>query len=60
MKHHRRVNANDVDLNRTFLWNQAFDPTFNPEYDSLNAFLNPDKIVESLALDNIIFYTNLI
>jgi murein tripeptide amidase MpaA len=48
MKHHRRVNANNVDLNRTFLWNQAFDPTFNPEYDSLNEFLNPDKTIESL------------
>jgi predicted deacylase len=60
MKHHRRVNANNVDLNRTFLWNQAFDPTFNPEYDSLNEFLNPDKTIESLALDNITFYTKLI
>jgi hypothetical protein len=60
MKHHRRVNANNVDLNRTFLWEQAFDPTFNPEYDSLNAFLNPDKTIENLALDNIGFYTNLI
>ncbi len=60
MKHHRRVNANNVDLNRTFLWDEAFDPTFNPEYDSLNAFLNPDQPVESLTSDNITFYTNLI
>jgi hypothetical protein len=60
MKHHRRVNANNVDLNRTFLWDEVFDPTFNPEYDSLNVFLNPDKTIESLALDNITFYTNLI
>ncbi len=60
MKHHRRVNANNVDLNRTFLWDEAFDPTFNPEYDSLNAFLNPDQPVESLTSGNITFYTNLI
>lgn len=60
MKHHRRVNANNVDLNRTFLWDQTFDPTFDPEYDSLNTLLNPNKTIESLTLDSIAFYANLI
>lgn len=60
MKHHRRVNANNVDLNRTFLFNESFDPVFNPEYDSLHAILNPNKAVENLALDNLKFYANLI
>src|SRR5512134_3208436 len=40
MKHHRRVNADNIDLNRTFLRNQTFDPAFNPEYDYLNDYIN--------------------
>ena len=60
MKHHRRVNANNVDLNRTFLWDETFDPNFNPNYGLLNAFLNPDQPVKSLTSGNITFYTNLI
>jgi hypothetical protein len=60
MKHHRRVNANNVDLNRNFLWNEAFDPAFNPDYDSLNDSLNPGKAIKSLTLSNVIFYANLV
>jgi len=60
MKHHRRVNADNIDLNRTFLWNQAFDPAFNPEYDFLNDYINPDKPIRSLAWSNINFYLNLV
>jgi hypothetical protein len=60
MKHHRRVNADNIDLNRTFLWNQAIDPTFNPEYDFLNDYIQPEKPVKNLALGNLDFYINLI
>jgi len=59
MKHHRRVNANNVDLNRTFLWDESFDPVFNPEYDSLNPIVNPEKPIKYLALGNLSFYANL-
>jgi hypothetical protein len=59
MKYHRRVNANNVDLNRNFLWEQNFDTTFNPGYDSLNTIINSNKPVESLALGNLDFYVKL-
>jgi hypothetical protein len=59
MKHHRRVNADNIDLNRTFLWNQAFDPAFNPEYDFLNDYINPVADRES-ASSNANFYFNLV
>lgn len=35
MKHHRRVNPDNIDLNRTFLVDEDFDPSFNPAYDEL-------------------------
>jgi hypothetical protein len=60
MKHHRRVNADNIDLNRTFLWNQAFDPAFNPEYDFLNDYINPVKPIKRLALGKVNFYINLL
>ncbi len=60
MKNHRRVNASNIDLNRTFLYDGMFDPHFNPEYDSVDAFLNPKKQVSNLTLDNLRFYAHLI
>jgi predicted deacylase len=60
MKQHRRVNADNIDLNRTFLYDQAFDPDFNPEYDFLNDYINPVRSMSSLALSNANFYLNLI
>ncbi len=60
MKHHRRVNANNVDLNRTFLWGEAFDPAFNPGYDFLYAYINPVKPIKNLTLSNLDFYINLV
>jgi hypothetical protein len=60
MKHHRRVNANNVDLNRTFLWNESFEPGFNPDYDALNLAINPDKPIKSMMIGNFTFYANLV
>jgi len=60
MKHHRRVNAGNIDLNRTFLYDGIFNPDFNPEYDSVDSFLNPKKQVRNLTLDNLRFYALLI
>lgn len=46
MKHQRRVNANNVDLNRNFLFPAGESPD-NPGYDRIAAFLNPDKAAGS-------------
>ncbi|MCK6585609.1 MAG: DUF2817 domain-containing protein [Anaerolineales bacterium] len=53
MKHHRRGNRDNIDLNRTFLYNVHHDPAFNPEYDKIARFLNPGTKVTNLLLDNI-------
>ncbi len=52
MKYHRRGNKDNIDLNRTFLWNLAHDPHFNPDYDRIAKFLNPGTKVSNLLLDN--------
>jgi hypothetical protein len=49
MKHRRRVNRDNIDLNRTFIWNAApgaptaalHDPAFNPDYARLTALFQP-------------------
>lgn len=53
MKHHRRGNRDNIDLNRTFLWNTAHDPSFNPEYDQIAKFLNPGSKLENLFMGDI-------
>ena len=53
MKHHRRGNRDNIDLNRTFLYNLDHDPSFNPEYDQIAKFLNPGTQVTNLLLDDI-------
>jgi hypothetical protein len=53
MKHHRRGNKDNIDLNRTFLYNVDHDPDFNPEYDKISKFLNPGTKIQNLLLDNI-------
>jgi len=53
MRHHRRGNKDNIDLNRTFLYNVDHDPSFNPEYDKIAKFLNPGTKIQNLLLDNI-------
>ena len=53
MKHHRRGNKDNIDLNRTFLWNVGHDPNFNPAYDHIGKFLNPGAPIKNLFLDNL-------
>jgi len=60
MKHHRRVNANNVDLNRTFRWDASFDPAFNPEYDSLGSIVRLDGAIKNLWQSNLNYYFNLV
>lgn len=44
MKHFRRVNVENVDLNRNFVWNGTdLNPATNPDYAQIDAFLNPKK-----------------
>jgi hypothetical protein len=43
MKHHRRVNANNVDLNRNFVKEVAQLIPSNPDYAPLDSFLNPPR-----------------
>ena len=50
MKHLRRVNAANVDLNRNFVWDQkGLDPTTNPDYTRAESFLNPPGQAGSMA-----------
>lgn len=57
MKHRRRVNAANVDLNRNFVVDESeLDPAFNPDYDRLVAFLNPKRPLRSLLLSNLSFF----
>jgi hypothetical protein len=46
MQHRRKVNAQNVDLNRNFLLApQQFDPAFNPDYARLKPFIGPERPV---------------
>ena len=60
MKHHCRVNANNVDLNRNFIYDGVFDPTFNPAYDTITGTLNPQRPIQSLGVSNLIFNAELL
>jgi hypothetical protein len=55
MKHHRRGNKDNIDLNRTFLWNVGHDPNFNPGYDKIRKLLSPGTRIQNLALDNLAY-----
>jgi len=61
MKHRRRTNAGNVDLNRNFLSQGAsFDPAVNPSYARLDPLLNPTGPVRSLAGSRLTFYARLL
>lgn len=45
MKHHRKVNENNVDLNRNFIFDGNFDPTINLDYKALDFLLTPQRPV---------------
>ena len=60
MKYHRRVNRNNVDLNRTFVWDNSFDTSINPAYDKLLDIIQADKPLTNLMLSNIFYYLKLV
>jgi hypothetical protein len=60
MKHHRKVNKHNVDLNRNFVFDGIFDPAINPEFLRVADFINPQRRLESFSLENIRFWGNVV
>lgn len=59
MKHHRRVNPNNVDLNRNFLYDQSFDKNSNPDYDRLLDLIRADRSLKKLVFSKMSYYCKL-
>ena len=56
MKHHRKVNENNVDLNRNFVFDDGgFNPAINPEYHEVAYLINPQRRISSFAVENLRF-----
>lgn len=55
MHNRYRVNPNNVDINRNFVYAGNYDPAINPDYDLLASLLNPQGPVGNLVLENIRF-----
>lgn len=61
MKHFRRVNENNIDLNRNFIDDfETFNNSINIHYTKINDILNPDRKVKSKVVENIRFLSFLI
>lgn len=59
MKNKRRVNLNNVDLNRNFVLTPAeFDDSFNPGYKKMESFINPSRQLNAKLSSDISFYLN--
>lgn len=55
MKHRCRVNPENVDLNRNFVFDRDYSPQINPNYDLIAGFLNPRRPVCTLQAETIPF-----
>jgi hypothetical protein len=51
-----RVNPNNVDLNRNFVFEGEFSPKINPDYDQIGRLLNPQRPVRTLGQERIAFF----
>jgi hypothetical protein len=61
MKHMRRTNAANVDLNRNFLYDsKAISTAFNPEYAQLESFFEPGGSVGNLFLETVKYLSGLV
>ena len=61
MKHARRTNAKNVDINRTFLWeDEKIDPSINPDYSVIADFLMPEGPISNLFMDKVAFLFGLV
>jgi hypothetical protein len=55
MKHHRRVNADNIDLNRSFVEDPSPLSAFNPEYELLAPLLNPTRPLKQVGWEKPVF-----
>lgn len=54
MRHRRRTNAHNVDLNRNFVRDVAsLDPSLNPDYARVDRFLRPKKALRGAPGDSV-------
>jgi len=60
MQNRLRANANNVDLNRNFVFDGNYDPAINRAYDELLWLLNPTRPIGNLALESIGFLGSVI
>lgn len=60
MQNRYRVNPDNVDINRNFVYDGNYNPAINPDYDLLTSLLNPQGPVGNLALENIRFFGKVI
>jgi len=60
MKYHRRVNPDNIDLNRTFLIDEDFDENFNPGYDPLRKLIRADVKISNLPMNILRFFPRLL
>jgi predicted deacylase len=58
MKHRRRTNSKNVDLNRNFA--DSLGRFINPDYGKLDSFLNPQRPIRNLFWDNVSFFLQLV
>jgi hypothetical protein len=60
MKHHLRVNPNNVDLNRNFVYGGNYSSEINPDYDLLFNFLNPQEPANTSSAGTLPFFANVL
>lgn len=60
MKNHRRVNPDNIDLNRTFLIDEDFDENFNPGYGPLRKLIRADVKISNLPMNILRFFPRLL
>lgn len=57
-KNFRRVNENNIDLNRNFVLGRELNPPDDTDYAKLNSFLNPDHSVRFYFMHSPLFILN--
>ena len=60
MKHHRRFNPNNVDLNRNFVYDGNYDTSLNQLYPQLRGLLVPQRRVNSILGETLRFAVQII
>ncbi len=61
MKHWKRINPHNVDLNRNFIYGEYQSPDLeNPDFLPLTSFLCPDRMIHNLAIEKMRFIVELV